>query len=202
MIDVWRVDLAAVADGLEELLCAQERARAQRIVRERTRVLWARSRGVLRVLLGRYLDRDPRELCFELGAHGKPTLRKLVEPEARPGERRMGPGDGLRFNLSHSGELMLVAVTAGLEVGVDIERVRKRYTPELLRAWTMREAAGKCLGTGLGAAPVAPAGSAVAGAEIWTAELDVGPGAAAAVAVKRAGGCELRRGDTTPTLTP
>jgi len=106
VVDVWRADLAA-ADGLAELLCAQERARAERLLRA---TLWARSRGMLRALLGRYLDRDPRGLRFELGPQGKPALR------GRAGRARQ-----LRFNLSHSGELALVAVTAGREVGVDVE---------------------------------------------------------------------------------
>ena len=44
----------------------------------------------------------------------------------------------------------LYAVTAGREVGVDIERARERYTAEFLRAWVAHEAAGKCRGTGLG----------------------------------------------------
>lgn len=154
-----------------------------RIVRERNRVLWARSRGVLRVLLGRYLDRDPRELRFAAGLHGKPALRDGCN-------RTMLSTEGLRFNLSHSDELMLVAVTTGREVGVDVEVARKRRTVELLRAWTVREARVKCLGMGLGSAPVAPADDPVAA--VWTAELDFGPGAAGAVAVEGGDECELR----------
>jgi phosphopantetheinyl transferase len=209
-VDVWRADLATIEDGLEALLSPEERARAERIVDERVRVLWTRSRGVLRALLGRYLDRDPRELRFELGPYGKPALcggtglggRKALGREtARPGglgtlERegaRWGgrwatkpglarPAGGLRFNLSHSGEIVLVAVTAGPEVGVDVEYARGRYTAEFLRAWTRHEAAVKCLGTGLTASPVAVADPATAG--LWTAELDLGPRVAAAVAVE------------------
>jgi len=109
----------------------------------------------------------------------------------------MGPGGDLRFNLSHSGTLALYAITAECEVGVDIERARERYTLEFLRAWVAREAAGKCQGTGLGrgtglatpAQATPPQGSSAE--DLWTAELDVGPGAAGAVAVE-GGPCELR----------
>jgi 4'-phosphopantetheinyl transferase len=182
VVEIWRVDLADTAlDGLVDLLVARERARARRLVRERDRVLWARSRGALRELLGRCAGRDPRELVFELGPHGKPFLASAGK----------GP-DGLRFNLSHSGELLLIAVTAGAEVGVDVERARARYTAELLRAWTRHEALVKCLGTGLAHAPVgmedpealgSPAGALADDGTPWTTQLDVGPGAFAAVAV-------------------
>jgi phosphopantetheinyl transferase len=170
VVDVWRADLDGAPEWLEDLLCANERARAARIVHERNRVRWARSRGMLRLLLARYLDADPRELRFGLGAHGKPALQG-------------GPAQDsdLRFNLSHSEELLLVAVTAGVEVGADIECANERHTTESVRTWTMHEATVKCLGTGLTSVPVeeaAPPG------RLWVTELDVGPRAAAAIAVE------------------
>jgi hypothetical protein len=179
VVDVWRADLAGVGDELEDLLCPQERERAARIAPERSRgiapernrILWARSRGVLRALLARYLDRDPRALRFVLGPHGKPALR----------------GEGLRFNLSHSGPLMLVAVSAGRNVGVDVERPRKRYTTEFLRTWVAHEAALKCRGSGLTAGPR----EGLLPADLWTAELDAGPQAAAAAVAVEGGQCEL-----------
>jgi len=181
-IDVWRADLTAIEDGLEDLLRADERARAERIVPARKRVLWAHSRGVLRALLGRYLERDPRALRFELGPHGKPAL-------ASEGPTRPEAAADLRFNLSHSGGLALVAVSAGREVGVDVERTRPRYTAAFLHDWVLREARTKCLGTGLSGPQAGPAA-----ADPWTAELDVGPGDYAAVAVE-GGECELHRWD-------
>jgi 4'-phosphopantetheinyl transferase len=194
--------LASAADELEDLLCPEERERARRLLSERDRQLWIRSRGVLRTLLGRYLDRVPRELCFVLGPHGKPML-EISRPDDLD----------LRFNLSHSGTLALYAVTAGREVGIDVETARRQIdevavaarvlgraharrlarldldpqarTREFLRAWVSHEAAVKCRGTGL----ATPSQGHLA-AELWTAELDVGPQAAAAVAVE-AGQCEL-----------
>jgi phosphopantetheinyl transferase len=184
-IDIWRADLTAVEDGLGDLLSADERARADRILRERNRTLWARSRGVLRALLGRYLERDPRELRFVLGPHGKPAL-------ASEGPTRPDAGDDLRFNLSHSGGLALVAVTAAHEVGIDLEHARERHTAEFLRMWVAREAAVKCRGTGLTASQATSPD-----ADLWTAELDVGPDGYAAVAVD-GGPCELHLRDWRP----
>jgi 4'-phosphopantetheinyl transferase len=209
VIDVWRADLAAIGDGFEDLLCADERARAASIVPARKRLLWARSQGVLRALLGRYLERDPCELRFVLGPRGKPAL--LSEGPTRP-----DAGENLRFNLSHSGGLALVAVIAGREIGVDVEvsgrralderaiaarvlgraqaerlaeldpRTRER---EFMRAWVAYEAAVKCRGLGLSTQP----GDSTQ-TEPWTAELDVGPGSYAAIAVED-GPCELHYWD-------
>jgi phosphopantetheinyl transferase len=170
MVDVLRADLDAAPEWLEDLLCASEQTRAAQIVHGRNRLRWARSRGMLRLLLARYLDVDPRKLRFELGAHGKPALGG-------------GPAHGLdlRFNLSHSEELLLVAVAVGAEVGVDIECADERHTTDSIRMWTMHEATVKCLGTGLTSMPVedgAPSG------KVWVTELDVGPRAAAAIAVE------------------
>ena len=50
-LHVWRVELTAVSDDLAELLCAEERARGERLLNKRDAQLWMRSRGVLRALL-------------------------------------------------------------------------------------------------------------------------------------------------------
>jgi 4'-phosphopantetheinyl transferase len=122
-------------------------------------------RAILRMLLGRYLGRDPASLVFVLGAHGKPRLRD-------------DDGDGaadLQFNLSHADSMALYAIGRGAAVGVDVERVRdipdwsgiagdffgprerarlQRLTADrrrlaFLRAWTRREALLKASGDGL-----------------------------------------------------
>jgi len=190
-VHVWRADLAAVAEDLGELLCEEERARAHRIVNERDAELWRRSRGLLRELLGRYLQREPRSLRFTAGEHGKPAL--ACSP-------------ALSFNVSHSGPLALYAFSEAGAVGVDVEVGRhtidevaiaaralgaaeaqrlRALDPasrrrEFLRAWACHEAELKCLGVGIGGA-----GDSDAGRELWIAQLDVGPDAAAAVAVER-----------------
>ena len=179
-------------DELGQLLSKEERARAERLLSHGARERWMRCRGVLRALLGRYLQLDPRALEFSLGEHGKPTLDT--------------PGAGtLQFNLSHSGEIALYAVSDAGAVGVDVETRRRRLdelgiatrvlgdaeaarlgdldpetrTGEFLRAWVLHEAAIKCRGAGLGRPSTGARLS-----EPWTAELEVGPQAAAAVVVE------------------
>jgi 4'-phosphopantetheinyl transferase len=186
-VHVWRADLEAVPEQLTQLLSPQERERAEGFARERDGRLWARSRGLLRELLGHYLLLDGRGLRFTAGAHGKPALPEDPEP--------------LSFNLSHSAATAVYAFSAAGPVGVDVELARhsvdalalaarvfgpaeaerlERLDPhrreqEFRRAWVRHEAALKCLGTGIGAAPAVEA----EGRSPWIAELEMGTGAAA-----------------------
>lgn len=93
------------------LLAADEGARADRFRFEQHRRQFVVARGVLRTLLGRYLVVDPRRLEFRYGSHGKPELAGALAES------------GIRFNVSHSGELALYAVSRGRELGVDVEHV-------------------------------------------------------------------------------
>jgi 4'-phosphopantetheinyl transferase len=125
------------------------------------RALADRKGMALREILARYLDEDPAGIELRRGAHGKPELAD--------------PSSPLRFNLSHSGDLALVAITQGREVGVDIQKIKLRRDVAFYKAWAHREAIVKCAGTGL-LAPLPPDPVAVHA-------LDVAPGFAAALAV-------------------
>src|SRR5206468_8457827 len=92
-------------------LTPDERRRGARVnfVRDRQRFIIAR--GVLRHLLGRYLQTQPDRIRFVYNAFGKPD----VSPEF---------GNRLTFNLSHSAGLALIAIAADANVGVDLEYIR------------------------------------------------------------------------------
>ena len=195
-VHVWRVDLTTVTDDVAELLRPEERARAGRMLGERQRQLWVRSRGVLRVLLGCYLHRDARTLRFITGPYGKLALTDELSRECAR----------LSFNVSHSRELALYAFAGTGSVGVDVEVWRRPIDflalasrafgnsearrlqgldpalrePEFLRRWTRHEAEVKYLGIGIGGAS-----AGTNPRQPWIAELDVGPRAAGAVAAER-----------------
>lgn len=200
-VDVWRADLAGVDPGLSRLLSHEERERAARISRARERELWQRSRGLLRALLARYLRAEPLALQIAFGPHGKPELAAHAGADT---------GTRLWFNLSHSRDVALYALSADGPVGVDVQCAREpgartrrdhvalatrsfgadvaqrlatlgpaRREAEFIQLWARHEAELKRRGTGIGAASTAPATS---DAQPWIAELDVGPGAAAALA--------------------
>ncbi len=209
---VWRADLRTVADDVIGALSAAERERAANIAGEHERALWKRSRGVLRALLGRYLQLAATDVELAAGANGKP---ELVDTGTQP---------VLFFNLSHSDRLALYAFTAAGPVGVDVQAARgerpgagtdhialarrafgeheaqrlslvgpERREREFLRAWACHEAELKRLGTGIGGGDAGrDAERADPHASPWIGELDVGERAAAALALARRPS-ELRR---------
>jgi 4'-phosphopantetheinyl transferase len=111
-------------------------------------------------MLGLYLEREPAAVELRFGSRGKPMLAASNAP--------------LRFNLSHSGGLALIAVAGEREVGVDVQSIGARPA-EFYADWARREAIAKCHGTGLWApAPDAP---------VAVAAFDAGAGFGAAIAV-------------------
>jgi len=115
-VHVWRTTLdwsASSITGLEQSLSADEEQRMRRFRFDDDRRRYLIGRGLLRRLLGRYLELAPHQLRFDYTPFGKPHLASgLVQ---RP----------LQFNVSHSGELLLIAIAAaGRTVGVDVEQIR------------------------------------------------------------------------------
>jgi 4'-phosphopantetheinyl transferase len=147
-VDVWAVSLVQPTPSH---LSEDEAARAKRFKFEDDRVRWTRARSSLRLILSRYAGEDPGRLSFNYGAHGKPSLQ---------------PYSDVEFNLSHAGEWAMIAVTRGVPVGVDIEKIRPKVDmaallrrlgetdlpqtePELYQRWTSREAKSKAAGGAL-----------------------------------------------------
>jgi 4'-phosphopantetheinyl transferase len=114
-VHVWaaRLDLPSEAPvRLAAILSNQERERATRFRFETHRGRFIAARAVLRSILAAQLDCAPNELQFEYGPNGKPTLAaRFVE-------------SGLSFNLAHSEDLALIAVTRLGPIGVDVEQNR------------------------------------------------------------------------------
>jgi 4'-phosphopantetheinyl transferase len=149
--------------GAARYLSSDEMHRADRLVDPNKRNCFTAGRGLLREILGKYLEVQPEELHFDAGVHGKPYL-----------SCNKGSNGRLHFNLSHSGTLFLLAVSADREVGVDVEQLRTdapypdmarlafspREQKELFalpehlqrsafyRCWTRKEACMKACGAG------------------------------------------------------
>lgn len=165
-VHLWRVSLEQPVSQLRLLaqtLSPDEMLRAEGFYFERDRNRYIAGRGLLRTVLGAYLGVEPRSLNFRYSSTGKPALLET-------------PGVGaLSFNLSHSRELVLIALTRGREIGVDLEYIRpireidrvservfpgqdnERFRTLSLRAkhtvffkcWTRKEAYLKACGAGL-----------------------------------------------------
>jgi 4'-phosphopantetheinyl transferase len=143
-------------------LTPDERQRSARFQIGRDRQRFIVARGVLRDLLGRYLEIDPGQVRFVYNAFGKPDLSSEF-------------GSRLAFNLAHSAGLALIAIAAAPSVGVDVEYIRAesdyadiarhffstaentdlmavpsdRYAETFFSCWTKKEAYLKACGKGL-----------------------------------------------------
>jgi 4'-phosphopantetheinyl transferase len=142
-------------------LSKDEQARAEQFKFDRDRRLFTVAHAAMRSICAIYLRTSPRSIEFAEGPYGKPKLASDSAPD-------------VRFNLSHSGELALIAVALQREIGVDIEAVRdfdfdqvaERFftarevaalrslpTPHqrsaFYKCWTSKEAFLKAKGTGL-----------------------------------------------------
>ncbi len=177
-VHLWRAWLDEDGWPSEGELPPEERARAGAIQVDGRRRRWVAARWALRLALSGYTGTRPEELEIVAGAHGKPRL--AAHPE-------------LRFNLSHSEGLALVAIAAGRDVGVDVERMGARHASSFYREWSRREAVAKCAGSGIWA-PVAEEGISVS-------DLGVGPGWAGALAL-RGEAQPLRRFELEPAGLP
>jgi 4'-phosphopantetheinyl transferase len=201
-LHVWRADLVTVSDDVLNALSPEEHARADRILGERKRRLWARSRGVLRDLLGRYLDSDPGDVRIVVCEHGKPALVGTAGNPRDP-QSKSAASDRTYFNLSHSRGLALYAFAEAGPVGVDVEVTRQRGNEvaiakrvlgratardleaahhsagrAFLRAWTRHEAELKCAGSGISP----PGMSDREPPSVWSLGLEMGPRAMGSVA--------------------
>lgn len=109
LVHIWEISLAETELDLPELLSDDELARFGSISHQPSRIRFLRSRAALRLILASYLGRSAAGLNFIYGENGKPELATATIP-------------AVFFNLSHTGNRCLLAVTAENNVGIDIEK--------------------------------------------------------------------------------
>ena len=163
-IHVWRAIVDPPFPHLQvyqETLSQAERERAARFKHSRYQRRFTAARGILRHILARYLRTTPQDIRFLSGPFGKPFLQGPVDQP-------------LHFNVAHSQQLALYAVSRDFEVGIDLEgdrdsldhaglaeRIcstdefmmfqklpRAEQRPAFFRCWTRKEAFVKAIGKG------------------------------------------------------
>jgi 4'-phosphopantetheinyl transferase len=173
---VWDLDAVPQPDTARRfVLSANERARADRLRSLRLRRRFEARCLLVRHVLGPLVGVSPEALAFETTANGKPRL--VLPGRAAAG----GRGAALDFNLSHSENVLVLAVALDRQVGVDIEVVQpgvdvlavaeaqftaaelawlralppEQQRPAFYRLWTRNEAISKVSGQGIASPPVA-----------------------------------------------
>lgn len=113
VVSLWSIALAqpdSTVARLTTLLHAEERARAARFYFERDQRRYTVGRAMLRLILSQHGAGDPASLTFTYNQWGKPALATTAV--------------SLAFNLTHTGDHALCAVTGGAAVGIDLEEIR------------------------------------------------------------------------------
>jgi 4'-phosphopantetheinyl transferase len=163
-VHIWTARLPSCpTPDLEVTLSGTERDRARRFHFTKHRLAYVFAHAVLRDILSHYLHFCPPDIRFCENLFGKPSLVQT------------GSGGTLEFNLSHAGSLVLVALSGGRRIGVDVEEIRavddfsviaeSHFTPPecafifghgpadrepaFFRCWTRKEAYIKAVGKGL-----------------------------------------------------
>jgi 4'-phosphopantetheinyl transferase len=162
LVSVWVFDVGTVPGPWFDELAPEERERGRRFRRRADADRFLATRAALRVLIGERVRRAPRDVRFRFGPKGKPYLDASLS-------------DATRFNVSHSGNLAVIAMSRGRSVGVDLEQhrtlpdlldlVRNTFHPweksqwlslkkaeqegAFFRCWTRKEAFLKATGEGL-----------------------------------------------------
>ena len=127
------------------------------------------------MVLAKYIPGDPRTLPIAVAASGKPYLDYSAGAIGAAADPARHGANGIQFNLSHAGDCALIAVSRGMSVGIDVERMRdlrdmeailqgffseqeqvfvrahkgEERTRAFFLLWTRREAAAKAVGIGL-----------------------------------------------------
>jgi 4'-phosphopantetheinyl transferase len=167
-IDLWCTYLSDIGDQslwarYDALLSGEERTRQARFRFARDQRRHLVTRALVRTVLSRYAPVRPEDWVFSAGARGRP---QISAPRPEP---------PLEFNISHSADLIVLAVTCGRALGVDTESIAAReadiagldryFAPEVSAAllsrpprerrrrffelWTLKESYIKARGVGL-----------------------------------------------------
>ncbi|WP_299102867.1 4'-phosphopantetheinyl transferase superfamily protein [uncultured Winogradskyella sp.] len=162
-VHIWSFDFNIEDEAVKKyfhLLSQDEQARANKFKFDKDRRCYVVSKGVLRTLSGKYLNRNAQDIMFSYGEFGKPKFEQNTD---------------LNFNVSHSGDLATIGFVTNHTIGIDIEKIKNDFDtfeiasnffskkeiadlqliskPEqyiaFYRCWTRKEALIKAIGSGL-----------------------------------------------------
>ena len=162
-VHIWRADLEVdecFQSSFLKLLSPDEKNRARKFRFAKDSRNFIAARGILRLLIGKYLEINPAEISFQYSKFGKPGIVN---------------NNSLQFNISHSQNIALFAFTKRFNIGIDVEFVNpdievkdiaanffskneilnllalaeEQQTLGFFNCWTRKEAFIKAVGEGL-----------------------------------------------------
>ncbi len=163
-IDIWHAPLLGDQESFESyssFLSPEEREHADQFYEDSQRRKYIFARGTLRTILSKYCGEKPEQLKIVFLSNKKPKLKD----------------HDLNFNLSHTQDLALYAISKDEPVGIDVEKVRTvprwigTESRNILQQWTVNEAKVKVFGS--------------ANSKSWfVSNIDLGPEFVASLATK------------------
>lgn len=122
-VHIWSANLASTHDKQVEeiaLLSMDERKRAEQfrfLIHKRRFIA---TRNILRHILSQYVNVPPQEIIFQYTKYKKPHL---LHPSY----------SNLQFNLAHSHDLIVYALTLDHAIGIDIEKIQDHYNHDVVK---------------------------------------------------------------------
>jgi len=116
-IHIWQYPLTLTDEQLTrawQVLNTRERERANRFVFAIHRHRFVAAQAGLRTMLSHYIKQSAAAITYDFGPHGKPELTADINPQQ------------LRFNMSHSADMAVYALTLQHDIGIDIEQIKPR----------------------------------------------------------------------------
>jgi 4'-phosphopantetheinyl transferase len=114
-VNTWFININDVQDKFEKfsnIISIDEKKRANKFHFKKDKNLFIMSRVVLRLLSGKYLNIEPETITFKYGKYGKPDFDFDTN---------------LKFNISHSGEMVILSFVLDYDIGVDIEKIKHDF---------------------------------------------------------------------------
>ena len=113
-IDIWLCELKKLSNNIDvyySILSKDEQERAEKLKTEDKRQQYIITRGNLRKCLGLLTESDPAVFKFKYLKHGKPVLEDSTLYT------------DITFNVSHSNDVALVAISRKQNIGIDVEKI-------------------------------------------------------------------------------
>lgn len=114
-VHIWQLNISKTKshyDYFYNLLSKDEKLKIEQFKFKKDKITSALARGALRLLLSKYLNCPIDTIIFKYGEYGKPEL---------------AGNKTVKFNISHAGEIIVIALTENNDLGIDVEQIKYNF---------------------------------------------------------------------------